>query len=377
MKTLRVVTVLFMAVVLVNGSLMARRPTNKPLIQMAILLDTSGSMEGLIGQAKTQLWKIVNEMAMARKWGCNPRLEVALYEYGKSSLPASEGFMRMIVPLTTDLDRISEELFRLRTNGGSEYCGRVIWSSLQELRWSQRPSDYKVIFIAGNEPFTQGNVDYRKACAAAIGKGVIVNTVFCGHHQQGIRTFWKHGAELADGSYMSINHNRKIVHLRAPQDREIVMLGRELNKTYLAFGPSGHGKKERQAKQDSNALSLDESVMVQRSITKASTQYNNSGWDLVDAEKEGKIKVGELAENQLPQEMKGLDQKGRREYLQKMAAKRKRLQAKIQQLKKQRESFLATKKQHTADQSTLDKVLVETVRKQAGKKQFTFKGSGS
>ena len=40
-----------------------------PLIQMAILLDTSGSMSGLIEQAKTQLWTIVNEFATARRQG--------------------------------------------------------------------------------------------------------------------------------------------------------------------------------------------------------------------------------------------------------------------------------------------------------------------
>ncbi|HEY1405249.1 MAG TPA: hypothetical protein VF857_01445, partial [Spirochaetota bacterium] len=51
-------------------------------IQIAILLDTSSSMDGLIDQAKTNLWKIVNETAKAKKGGKTPRLEVALFEYG-------------------------------------------------------------------------------------------------------------------------------------------------------------------------------------------------------------------------------------------------------------------------------------------------------
>jgi len=91
-----------------------------PRIQLAILLDTSSSMSGLIDQAKTQLWRIVNEFATTRKEGKVPELQVALYEYGKSSLPANQGYMRMIVPLTTDLDKISEELFALQHNGGQE-----------------------------------------------------------------------------------------------------------------------------------------------------------------------------------------------------------------------------------------------------------------
>ena len=82
-------------------------------MEIAILLDTSGSMEGLIDQAKTRLWKIVNDLALAKKTGQTPNIQVALYEYGKSSIPASEGYLKMIVPLTADLDRVSEGLFSL------------------------------------------------------------------------------------------------------------------------------------------------------------------------------------------------------------------------------------------------------------------------
>ncbi len=93
----------------------------QPTMEIAILLDTSGSMEGLIDQAKTRLWKIVNDLALAKKSDQSPRIKVALYEYGKSTIPASEGYLRMIVPLSTDLDRVSEGLFSLHTNGGEEY----------------------------------------------------------------------------------------------------------------------------------------------------------------------------------------------------------------------------------------------------------------
>ena len=96
-------------------------PEENPLIQMAILLDTSGSMSGLIDQARAELWSIVNEFIAARKEGKAPEFQVALYEYGKSSVPKETGYIRLIVPFTTDLDKISEELFALTTNGGDEY----------------------------------------------------------------------------------------------------------------------------------------------------------------------------------------------------------------------------------------------------------------
>ena len=100
---------------IVSGPLQAE----KPLVQIGILLDTSGSMSGLIDQARTELWSIVNEFIFARRNGTAPEVQVALYEYGKSSLAQDEGYIRQIVPLTTDLDKISEELFALKTNGGS------------------------------------------------------------------------------------------------------------------------------------------------------------------------------------------------------------------------------------------------------------------
>ena len=82
-----------------------------PTIQLAILLDTSGSMSGLIDQAKTQIWSIVNQMTRARIDGVRPQLRVALYEYGKDTLSASEQFVRQILPLTDDLDEVSAQLF--------------------------------------------------------------------------------------------------------------------------------------------------------------------------------------------------------------------------------------------------------------------------
>ena len=179
--------------------------SKRPLVQIAILLDTSNSMDGLIEQAKSQLWKISNELIKARQDGVAPEVQVALYEYGKSSLDRQTGWIRQIQPLTTDLDKISEELFALHTNGGQEYCGWVIKRAVDELEWSPASDAYKVIFIAGNEPFTQGPVNYVESCKAAITKGIIVNTIHCGNEAIGVNTKWKDGADRADGNYLVID----------------------------------------------------------------------------------------------------------------------------------------------------------------------------
>jgi hypothetical protein len=159
---------------------------NKAAVDVAILLDTSNSMDGLITQAQAQLWSIVQEFAKAKKAGQTPQLRVAIFEYGNSGLPATEGYIRQVQTLTTDLDKVSEALFSLSTRGGDEYCGMVIDECLDRLDWNNEPNSYKSIFIAGNEPFTQGNVEYQQACKKAIQSGVVVNTIHCGDYQQGV-----------------------------------------------------------------------------------------------------------------------------------------------------------------------------------------------
>jgi hypothetical protein len=354
------------------GQVTAPRP--RPLIQLAILLDTSNSMDGLIAQAKTQLWKVVNEMAKAKRDGASPRLEVALYEYGKDSLPRGEGFVRQIVPLSEDLDRISEELFKLTTNGGDEYCGEVITKAANALQWSASAADYKVIFIAGNEPFTQqgqARYNYREACKLAISRGITVNTIFCGNYAEGVSGMWKDGADLADGRYMNIDQDQKTVYIPAPQDDEIARLGTDLNKTYIAYGQKGGESKSRQAAQDTNAAAASPEANVQRVAAKAAPMYNNSSWDLVDAAKAGK-KVEEVAPAELPAEMQKMTPAERAQYVQQMQQKRAEIQKKIGTLQKERERFVADKQKQAGQATGLDQAMVKALREQAAKKNFVF-----
>jgi len=344
----------------------------KPTVQIAVLLDTSNSMDGLIDQAKTQLWKIVNEMATAKKDGLRPKLEVALFEYGNDGLPALEGHIRLVVPLSEDLDKISDELFRLKTNGGSEYCGQVIQKAARVLQWSPNNTNLKMIFIAGNEEFTQGGIDYTSSCKEAIGKGIIINTIFCGNFQEGVSTKWKDGADLADGKYMNIDQNQKIVDVVAPQDKELLALGQQLNKTYVAYGKGGSQRKEMQVAQDSNAGAMNNQTAVERTYTKASANYSNVSWDIVDAKKDGKVKVEEMDESLLPEEMKKMTKEQRKAYIEKKEKERAEIQAKINKLKQERDKYVAAEQKKLAGENTLDAAIINAVKEEAKKKNYTF-----
>ena len=345
----------------------------RPVIQVAILLDTSNSMDGLIDQARTQLWRVINELATAKKNGASPDLQVALYEYGNDSLPAAKGYVRKVLPLTTDLDRVSEELFALKTNGGQEYCGYVIGDAVKGLDWSLSNSDLKIIFVAGNEPFNQGNIDFRTSCKTAITRGIVVNTIFCGDQQTGIDTQWKAGAELADGRFTSIDQNYRVAEIVAPQDKEIAALGAQLNKTYLAYGAKGEESAGRQQGQDANLAMMAPSANVERQVAKSKAVYSNTSWDLVDAKKAGAVDLDKIAVKDLPPEMQKMTPAQRKAYVEANEKKRTEIQTKIQKLDEERKQYVAKARKNTpAKATTLDAAVVSAVHAAGSKKGYSF-----
>jgi hypothetical protein len=345
-----------------------------PVVQLALLLDTSNSMDGLIDQARTRLWQIVKDLARARQDGKRARLEVALFEYGNNGLAAESGYIRQVVAFTDDLDRLSAELFALRTNGGDEYCGAVIARAVSNLGWSHRARDLKLMFIAGNEPFTQGSVDFRDAIRRAVSQGIAVNTIFCGPQDEGMRTGWKEGAMLADGTFACIDQNRRVPVIDCPQDREIARLNEELNATYLAFGEEGSRRREMQVAQDRNAATAAPGVAAERAATKASAVYYNGSWDLVDAVREGGVELEKMKEEDLPAELKGKSVDEQKRVVAENQAARERTQQRIQELAREREAYLAAELAKLPEQSeaSLDEAVLNSVRAQAIKVGYVF-----
>lgn len=348
----------------------------QPVIQIAILLDNSGSMNGLIAQAKTELWNIVNEFSTAKQGGKSPRVQVALFEYGVNNEPAKEGYIRFLSPLTDDLDKLSEQLFSINTgaSGSEEFCGWVINDAVGKLEWDKSPKTYKAIFIAGNEPFTQGKIDYREACKSAISKGIIVNTIHCGVEAEGINGQWKDGASLADGRFLNINHNAVVAAPPAPQDKELAELNGKLNKTYVAWGEKGAAGLARQNAQDANAAAAPNASTSfnSRIASKASAFYDNSGWDLVDRAKEKGFDLSKMKEEELPEEMRKMSAEERKKHLDAKTAERADIQKRIGELSKEREKFITAEMKKGSKDETLSKAVTGAVRAQAEKKGVIF-----
>lgn len=347
------------------------QPAAKQYVKIALLLDTSNSMDGLINQAKAQLWDIVNEFTHARCGNhSRPELQIALYEYGNDNLSSREGYIKQVLNFSSDLDEISEKLFSLTTNGGEEYCGQVIHTSLKQLEWGKNPDDLKLIFIAGNEPFTQGKLDYRDATAQAKEKDVVVNTIFCGSYEQGIATQWKDGAVKTGGDYMAIDHNQQVVHVATPYDDIIIQLNARLNKTYISYGYAGAQRAKNQASQDVNAYELAESVAVNRAVSKSSRLYKNAEWDLVDAVEDSEEVLHELEEEQLPKALRGKSQAEIKAYIAEKKTERIRIQKEIQELNTKRETFIA--EQRKDQKGALENAMLQAIKKQAANKNYSW-----
>jgi hypothetical protein len=345
---------------------------NQPKIQVAILLDVSSSMDGLIEQAKTQLWNMVSTMGKAKCANdVAPQIEIALYEYGRTSNDAKKGYVKQINSFMSDLDSLSQNLFSLKTNGGDEYCGQVIYTSINELKWDINPSNYKVIFIAGNEDFLQGNLKYTTACNAAKEKGVIVNTIYCGDKMQGIREHWNLGGECGNGSYTNINQNAREIEIPTPYDSALYVLNDKLNSTYISFGAAGHTKKTKQMQMDYANSTVSKSAGLKRMSVKGKKGlYRNTDWDLVDASEENAKLIDGLDVKTLPDSLQNKTKAALKILVAQKSAERSSIQVQIATASVGREKFIATEKVRLAgtnNTATLETEVEKIIKTQAAR----------
>lgn len=338
-----------------------------PLIQVALLLDDSGSMQGLINQARAQLWDLINLLGSTTRDGRRPRVEVALYHYGDLPFLAAP-----LVPFSRDLDLVSERLFSVNGGGGTEACGQVIDNALRQLAWSTRPDALRLLVIAGNEPFTQGPVEWSGACRRAAARGIVLHTIHCGPREAGAAGMWEAAAQLGRGTFTCIDHDRAEVSVRCPQDDELALLNGRLNATYLPYGADGAERKERQSAQDNAAASAAPAALASRVAAKASGSYRNGAWDLVDAVKEKEADVKTLPAEALPERLRGLDPAAREAEVARLGEERARIQARIAALAREREAFQAeARRQAGGGAQTLGLALREAVLASARAQGFT------
>ena len=227
-----------------------------------------------------------------------------------------------------------------------------------------------MIFIAGNEPFTQGKLNYKDAVTNAKEKDIVINTIFCGNYDQGVSSQWKNGAILTGGDYIAIDHNKHIVHITTPYDDAIVQLNSKLNTTYVTYGNLGKSKLEKQYVQDSNAMEVEEAVAVKRAVSKSSRLYNNATWDLVDAADDKEFDVSKIEKNQLSKELKDKSDKELEIYISQKKKERSTIQTAIQELNKKRQNFIDQNQKDATGE--LENAMLTAIKKQAENKNYIW-----
>jgi len=337
-------------------------------IDLAICLDTSNSMDGLIDAARRKIWTIVNDLALAKP---TPHLRVAVLAYGNDNYDKGAGWVKVQATFTEDLDHVSKTLFGLTTRGGTEYVGRVLQSALT-LPWQEDKGALKLIIVSGNESAAQdATVDYRHMCRAAIARGIMINPIYC-MRAENVADTWKEIARLSDGHYAAIDQNRT-VDVTSPFDAQLAALSTEVNKTYVAFGKKGQEGLAKQKAADVNARNLSAGSAADRAQSKAGALYRNR-WCLAESVKQGTIKIEDVKEEDLPKELRGKTLDEKRAYLEAKFKAREAIQGQIKELHAKRQLWIAAelKRQGADDDKSFDAAVRKALRVQAEAKGYEF-----
>ncbi|MBA4190049.1 MAG: hypothetical protein C0467_18855 [Planctomycetaceae bacterium] len=355
-----------------------------PSIDLVICLDVSGSMNGLIDSAKIRLWDIVNELAKLKP---TPNLRVGLYSYGHSSYPADKGYVRKDMDLTGDLDDVYKALNSLTIGGGEELVARVTKTAINDQKWSTDKGAMKLLFVCGNEPVDQDKaVPLDDVAALAKKNDILVNTIYCSNGANNEVAAWAAFSQKCGGKHMDIDMNKAVkqVVVKTEFDDQIVKLGEELNKTYVAYGAAGKDRQQNQLEQDKNAAKAAPAApgagavaAIARAESKAGALYKNSTWDLVDKMKEKGFDIKSVKEEELCDDLKKLKPEERLAFLKKKAEERAELQKKITDLSALRQKKVdeeLAKKPKTDTEKALDEAVKGLIRDQAKTKGFEIPG---
>lgn len=344
------------------------------VIELAICLDTSGSMDGLINSARQKLWTIVNDLAEAEP---TPRLRVAVLSYGNDGHNAENGWVKVQTGFTEDLDTVSQRLFGLTTNGGTELVGRVVQTSLEELDWTPSTGALRMIFVAGNESANQDEqVAVRTICKEAALRGIDVNSIYCvyGDDDSEVRPGWREFAMSGNGEFAMIDQNNGSVVIATPYDQTLIRLSTELNDTYIPFGAAGQAGCANQVAQDANAVEMNTANAASRAITKAGKLYSCGSWDLVDAVRGGQVDLAKIDVKELPEDMQVMTHEERVAKVASMQAQRAELQDRIRGLDQRRQALLNKElaRQAKTNVGSFDLAIRSAIRTKAEAKGFAF-----
>lgn len=341
-------------------------PAQAPRIEALFVLDTTGSMGGLIEGAKQKIWSIANQLASARN---GPQVRLGLIGYRDRG----DHYVTRRFDLSEDVDALYAQLRQLTADGGGdgpESVNQALHEAVTRIGWSTDQGVYRVIFLVGDAPphmDYSNDVPYPKSVELAKAKGIVINAIQCGNDANTSRV-WQAIAQSGRGAFSAIAQDGGMVAIATPMDAELSRLNTELAGTALGWGSAADkddllGKMER-------ALSAAPAAVASRLsyLSKKGGKLNSGRADLVDAVDSGEVELEEVPVKALPEKMQEMSRDEQRAYLRQKTAERESLRQRIAKLVEQRDAYVAKEQEKLEAEGKsdgFDVEVMESIRRQA------------
>ena len=348
----------------------------RPVVEVAFVLDTTGSMAGLLQAAKDKIWSIASTLASAQP---APQIRMGLVAYRDRG----DAYVTQVVELSSDLDSMQARLMELQAGGGGdgpESVNQALHDALHGIGWSHDPKAYKVIFLVGDAPphmDYQDDVKYPETIALARQRGIAVNTVQCGQIAATTRE-WQRIAQLGDGKYFRVDQNGGAVAIATPYDRKLAELSAKLDATRLYYGSAEEKAEQARRLAATDKVHAESSVAsrARRATFNASPagKVNFVGEkELVEDVVSGRVDLTTLDKAALPAPLQALAPAEQKAAIEEQAERRKALSAEVQSLAAHRDEYL---KRQVAERGgakdSLDDKIYGAVREQAAAKGLKY-----
>ncbi|PYK62324.1 MAG: VWA domain-containing protein [Verrucomicrobia bacterium] len=344
----------------------------KPRIEVCFVLDTTGSMGGLIEGAKQKIWSIANEMISAKP---TPELKLGLIAYRDRG----DEYVVKSFQLTDDIDSIYGHLRDFKAEGGGdepESVNEALAEAIEKMPWSQDRKVLKIIFLVGDAPPHLDYADgpkYPELYRIAAKKDLIINTVQCGNIAE-TTPIWKEIAKLSEGSYAAIVQSGGVAVIATPMDDELARLNKKIGATLIPYGDAAL-QREVAAKQ-AFAESAPASAAADRLSYNAKTGKAVQGrGELLDALANNKIKLDAIDRKDLPQEFQKLTKQEMEARIAKTRTERDSLQKEVQDLAKKRDAYIQAENKRLAEAGKgdgFDDKVAKTIHQQAERKGISY-----
>jgi len=317
--------------------------TGKPVVEVAFVLDTTGSMGPLIEGAKRKIWSIATAIVDA-----NPDAEIRMGLVAYRDI--GDEYVTKKFELTKDIQDLYANLLELRARGGGDWpesVNEALEVAVTKLSWTQGAEICRIMFLVGDAPphmdYAQ-DTKYPEVLRMARDRGIIVNAVQAGGARDTERV-WRDIAQMGHGRYIPIPQDGgHLVVIETPYDHDIIELQDEINGTVIPYGPrrqrSDVEHKTKQAAAAPASVATDMAGYLSRNAARTSGEVITGDGDLVADLKAGRQKLSAVKDDDLPDALRGMSAAERRAFIDRQMAKRQSLNERMAALVKQRDSYV-------------------------------------